>query len=282
MVLLLALSCAPEPAPEVDAASCETGETYIAVVNSLLFARATGSVSDGFDLDGVVTTAGAPTGCGVADYTSPRGVPGIDNAFALLVPALEATEAVAAEGLIEDAIHNGELLMMFSLSGVDDLTDDPCVGFTFEGGSGEPLLGADGEIEWHQTFDHDPAVPPVTVSDVVLADGRLEARGITFDLPLSVLDVTLLLHFEGGAFAVEPQPDGSFRGVFAGTLQRSMLMSIVSDNGVADEVATLLEGLLEFASDYDADGDGVCEQITGTFQFTAVPAFFFDATSMPP
>jgi len=284
MLLPLLFSCVgdgDDSAAAAAAPSCETGVTYIGVVDTLLFTRAEGTVSDGFDLDGVTSSAGGSTGCGVADYTSPRGVEGVDNGMALLVPALEATEAVAVEGLIQDAIHSGELLMMFQLRGVDDLYNDDCVGFTFERGAGTPLMGTDGALEWYQTFDRDPTVTASSAEGLSIVDGRFEVRDIAYQLPISVLDVDLLFEVEAGAFALEMQPDGSYAGAFAGGLSRQALLDVAYYANVDDSIGPLIESLLSYASDLDRDGDGTCEEIAATFSFTAIPAFFY-ADSPPP
>jgi hypothetical protein len=275
-MLALLLACAEPADPAVDASSCETGQTYVGVLSSLTFSRAEDGISDGFDLDGAVTSAGGSTGCGVADYTSPAGVPGVDNGFALLVPALEATEASAVEGLIQDSINSGALLLAFELSGVDDLADDPCVGFTIERAVGAPLLGTDGTLEWDQTFARDPAVAPYTVSGLPLVGGYVEARPMVLDLPISVLDVDLVFHMDDAAFGIHADPDGSFRGVFAGGVDKQALLDILYYENVDPNLGPALEGLLAYASDLDQDGDDVCEQIAMTFQFTAIPAFLFE------
>jgi hypothetical protein len=113
------------------------------------------------------------------------------------------------------------------------------------------------------------------VEGAAIVAGRLEARPISFDLPIAILDQELVFHIEGGALAIEPQADGSFRGVFAGGIDRQVLVDLVNNAGIADEVAVLVEDFLAMASDLDPDGDGACEQIAVTFAFTAAPAFYY-------
>mgnify|MGYP001322758305 CR=1 FL=1 len=76
---------------------------------------------------GGTASAGSGTdGCGRADFTSPDGVPGIDNAFARLRPALDLTEASALELIIQEAINSGGLLATVQLDGLHHPTDDAC------------------------------------------------------------------------------------------------------------------------------------------------------------
>ena len=82
------------------------------VIDSLYFARVEDGISDGFDLDREQSTSGGSTGCGRQDFTSPGGTAGIDNAFGEVLPALENTEFVAAEALINDTIRTGEVMLL--------------------------------------------------------------------------------------------------------------------------------------------------------------------------
>ena len=272
----LLLACAETPVEAALPTSCTSGATAVGIVSALTFARPEGTVSNGFDLDDQVTSAGGSTGCGVADYTSPGGLRGVDNGFGLLVPALEMTEAAAVEGLVQDSINSGELLIAFELTGVDDPQDDSCVGFTIGRASGSPLLGTDGSLEPYQTMERDPSVVPYSVGDLQLVDGYLEARPVVVDLPISVLNVDLVFHIDGAVFGVQVQPDGGFRGTFAGGVDRQTLVDIGYSEGVDAALGPLLEGFLDYSSDLDADGDAYCEQIAITFDFTAIPAFLFD------
>ena len=94
-------------------ATADTGETgssqeVAGVVSALRFVTVEDGVTEGFDLDDHVSTGDDDGGCGKEDMVDPNGVPGIDNAFASLVPVLRATEASALEDLLrqpEDAVR---------------------------------------------------------------------------------------------------------------------------------------------------------------------------------
>ena len=118
---VLLVACSEKAQTEPEDCGSDT-DTVVALVSSLGFARRDeeGHTS-GFDLDGDVTELGDSRGCGIPDQTSAEGVPGIDSAFSGILPALEATQAVAVNGLIEDSILSGELLILLELSRVDDL-----------------------------------------------------------------------------------------------------------------------------------------------------------------
>ena len=84
-------------------------ETRWGALSIMEIARETDGVSEGFDLDGLDSTADGADGCGIADYVNEAGVEGIDNAMARLMPILEQTEGAALESLIQQAISRGEV-----------------------------------------------------------------------------------------------------------------------------------------------------------------------------
>ena len=87
---LLALSaCASTPPSH--GAPCTSDHVASTLVRTLRFARQDPrGVSEGFDIDQHVSSSGDPIGCRHADFTSPSGVPGIDNQMATLVPLIES------------------------------------------------------------------------------------------------------------------------------------------------------------------------------------------------
>lgn len=278
MLLVLLGACASGPQAEDPVAWCDgEGDTLVGVVSSLVFARPTETgVSAGFDLDGRVTAAGAADGCGVADFVDPDGVPGIDNGFATLLPALELTEAAAVEGLIQASIDSGELLILFELGDLDHPTDDACVDLSIHRGVGEVSLGTDGVLESWQTFDVDAELPGARVTGVPMVGGRVDARGIDLDLPANVLGVDLLFPMRDGAMRVERRDDGGFTGVLAGGIDVAYLLEVASTNAVDPSLVEVLGALLLVSSDLDPAGDGSCDRVAMTFTFSAQPAFLFE------
>src|SRR5687768_14774767 len=163
LALVLLAGCANETK------QCRTEhvEPQTWVMREIRFVRQVDGVSDGFDLDGV---DGGLEGCGIADFTSPDGVPGVDNAFARMIPALELTEAAAVEPLIQDAINSGQLLLLVELAGVDDTAEDECVDVGLMRGAGEALVGGDVLLVSGQTLEVDASVEPAWVERAVIAE----------------------------------------------------------------------------------------------------------------
>ena len=267
---------APGDAPpgECDA----EGGQQVGLVTSLRFARATGGMSEGFDLDGLQTIDGASdAGCGIADYTDAAGNGGVDNAFARLIPALELTEAAAVEGLIAAAISSGELLILVEMDELDSRTDDTCVDFAVSRAMGAPDLGPDNLPVSGQTFDRDPSVAPVRVADAALVGGTIEARPLTIVIPVDILNASLDFVAQDGAFRAGWAEDGSFTGQMAGAIDIASLIEVALIENVDPALAGVLETLLYGAADLAPGPDGRCTQISITFEVEGVAAFVFDS-----
>jgi hypothetical protein len=275
-----------------DLAVCDgDGAEHVLVSSGVRFARAVDGVSDGFDLDGETSVSGGLTGCGIADYTSPSGVPGIDNVMARMLPALEATEAQAVEALIHANVNDGNLLFVWKLTDVDDDWNDPCVGLDLYRGAGAPLVGNDGRLLPGQTFAINPDVPPIHV-EASLVDGVLTASGLTIAVPIQVFQADLNLSLENAQVrfrrsdfeVVEVDrfgttamiPDGGYTGVFAGGVSTASLQAIADEENVDASLSSLVSGLLSLNADLAPQPDGTCAQVSVTFETYPIPAFLWE------
>ena len=274
MIALLLLGCATPEDPVDDGCGPDAPVDELLVMRALTFARPTGDTSHGFDLDGATTATGGPTGCGVADYVGVDGRPGVDNAFARLLPALELTEAQAVEGIIATTITSGELLITVALTDVDG-PDDACVGVEVGRATGAPMLGTDGRLLPGQTFDPDPDVAAVRLDGGALRGGTLEVSGLDLTLPLTGFGEAFRLELPGASLRVTLGEDGGGEGFFAGPADTAYLASIARGENVNPAVADVLDALLSTHADLDADAAGVCHDISTTFDFEAVSAFWY-------
>ena len=271
-MILLALACTG-PLESGDCGS--PTDTVSVVVSAMDFARRDDQGRAwGFDLDGHTTSGGDSDGCGIADVTRPDGVEGIDNALSGILPTLEATQAVAVSGLIEDSIRSGELLVMAELTRVDHPLQDSCVDFGLWRARGVPMVGTDGEILDHQTFDRDPDIEPGLDASIPLAAGVFQPQGFEVVLPVQILDVFLTFHMQQAQVYGELDEDGYMLGYFGGAVPLTDfdVLTELSDIG---EVAGLLEGLLPLAADIDLDQDGTCDAMSIVFEVEGTPAYFY-------
>lgn len=277
MWLVLLAACTPDAPPVDDLSVCAApSPTEVGVFSTMTFAEVVDGVSVGFDLDGAVTDIGDEVGCGIPDMTSPDGQPGIDSALNRLLPALEGTEAEAVELILQEAIDIGALLLLFEAQDLDSPEDDGCVDFNIVRGAGDVVIGTWGRIEPGQTFDRDPDASSAQDPDATVQGGLLRAGPLDMRLQVSFLDAELDFTVSGVQVGLNFDEDGEYSGVFAGGVSVDYLMEIVTLNNVDPELAGLLEPLLRTAADLVPDEDGVCTQISATFEFEAVPAFLFE------
>jgi hypothetical protein len=271
---LLLSACTEPDAPAPEPAS---PETYAVVMSTLDFGRrAEDGTTWGFDLDNHVSDADDDEGCGHADLVDADGNEGIDSSFSGLVPALEATEAGAVSGLIQDSIDNGELLLLVEVSGVDDLTQDECVDVRVIRGTGTPMIGTDGRVLDGQTFAPDPAAAVAEIPCVPLVDGSVRAGPFALTLDLQVLDVALSFNVQNAFIRLDLAEDGSTGwGYFGGAVPNSDILVIVDEGDLAD-IADLVRGLVTAAADMAPNGSGSCDALSIVFEYGAVEAFVFE------
>jgi hypothetical protein len=272
--------------PVTDADACGgTGEEILVVNRVMRFSREEDGVSEGFNLDAETTAAGDPTGCGIADFVGPDGTVGVDNAFARMIPALEATEAQAVEELVQATINSGELLLMVRLTGVDDLQQDDCVTVEVLHAEGQTFLGNDGYLLPNQTFALEAGIPVTRVSGATIVDGTVRAEGLDIRVPIQIFDVALDLQLLDGVFQLTPTaaavdtgvtlPEGSYAGLMAGGVETAAIQGIADSPNVDNALSGLVAALLSANADMKPV-NGVCSQVSMTFRTEAVRAFLLD------
>ena len=138
VILPLLFSCSDnhKTLPTVLETCSVTGETIVGVLSSITHARRVDGVVWGLNIDGFNVCNNRPKWLLQRRLDRPNGNPGIDNAFSALIPALESTEAVALESLVQDSINNGNLLLMVEITGVDNWQNDDCVDVSIWRGQG--------------------------------------------------------------------------------------------------------------------------------------------------
>ena len=282
LLLLCSAACAPDAgkaAPGADSAapsSCdpEGAEVSAFVLQRLGFARADGGVSWGSDLDGVASAAGDGTGCGKPDLVDPDGRPGVDNAFAGLLPALEQTEAAAISALLQDAVDAGELLLVVEVAGLDDPLNDSCVAARVGSAEGAPLLGTDGHLLGGQSFSRGAEGPGPWVEGLEVVDGSLRFPA-ELRVQLQILDAELDALIQGGEVRIDLSPDGAPSwGHFSGGVSVAYFLEEIEKYGIDPAVKELLRGVLPAVADLPGDS-GACDQLSMAFEFDAVPAHFY-------
>jgi hypothetical protein len=216
-------------------------------------------------------------GCFQSDLVDAEGNEGIDNQFAKILPSIEAVGGEAIEGLIQGAINAGELLIMLRMKHVDDLVNDECVSVEFFRGSGAPEVGTRDRLEAGQTFDRSDLIPPVTIEDVVIEEGKMVAGPFEIPLPIQIFEFSLELTLIRAMAHLEIEEDGSMRGFISGAIsvQEIVDLSKSVENG-GGQVARLVPVVVEANADLSPDESGKCQEISVTMEIEATSAFLFD------
>lgn len=286
--LALLVACAPPAEKEgADAEVVDTGELPVCappaddlqgvtfLMHKVGFARSTEGVAWGSNLDGEVSAIGDGSGCNKQDLTDPEGTPGIDNAFAGLLPTLEQTEAAAISGLLQDSVEQGELLLTIQVRGLDSYADDDCVSVAFGNATGAPLMGTDGVILAGQSFDRDATDRVVYVDAADVEDGRLSFAS-DFGIKLQILDANLDLDVTMGQVRMDIAPDGqSATGHFTGGVSIPYMLSEIEKYAIDADLKALLNQVLPVVGDLSSE-PGACDMLSMAFEFEAIPAFFYE------
>ena len=247
---------------------CSTGVEQVWVMRSIEFARFEGDVAAGFDLD---DDSGKV--CGHDDWDSPWGGDGVDNNLARLIPALESTEAVAVESIVQDLINQGELLLMVEVRHLDDVQDDACIAASVMRGQGPLEVGADDLLLPGQTLDVSEVTP---IESAWTADSAIHGAGFPISLPFQVFEVQIPFELESAQFRMEVDPsDYIAQGVAGGAVPIQTVLDVVNDEDVDPELQDLANTLIPAMADMDFDGDGSCEAISLAFHFEAVPVWVY-------
>lgn len=267
-VLPLVLACAPG---DEDLDCGDAASTVHFVVTTMGYMRNEDGISQGYDLDGTDEAI-----CSIRDFEGPDGESGIDNGLSYLVPALEASEAKVVEGYINTGIVEGRILMVVSISRVDSLENDDCVDVEFGLATGEPLLGTDGGILPGQTLMRSD-FPTKRVDGVAIIDGRLDARPMDLDLPVSILDANFELNMLNGGLRVQIEEDGKASGFFTGSIHQNEITEILeSSNGVGGDVVELVENIIGLALDIE-NASGECDSMSAGLQYTAAEIYLLES-----
>ena len=275
LLSILFFACTPEKQTDSAQPACGASDEQVAVITSMDFARRDDEgAAFGFDLDNHETDFGDNEGCGLRDISTPDGASGIDNAFSGLLPALESTQAVAINGLIEDSLRNGELILLLELSYINDLENDTCIDFGLWRGEGTPMIGTDGTVLDGQSFSRSELEPGL-VETIPLSEGSFVAGPFDYTLPVQVLDVFVSFTMQKAYMHGTIRPDGSINGYFGGSVALDDFKTI-TELGDIGTVGELLDTLLAQAADMDIDGDGDCDAISVVFTFDSVPSFFIE------
>ena len=264
------------PDLEDDGAPYFEGEQYILsnshvnVVRQLLFsAQVEPGVALGFDLDGRNSGPGDDASCGHGDLTDPEGRDGIDNQFAVLWGAIQPIVGVQVEELMQGAINEGLVLVMMEITEFDNLENGEAT-FSLYRGSLDPQVGTMGLIAPDQTFYYDYSAP-ISTAQATIENGELFAGPVELGIPLTILDLDIILPLRDGFVRIQIHEDGTFTGIIGGTINIASVAESLLETGAAEETRAVLPFFEANADMNLVDGD--CLDMSAGFEFEGTTAF---------
>ncbi len=232
-------------------------ESHVNVVKKMRFTSLIEpGVALGFDLDGETTPEGASKSCGHGDLKGVDGEEGIDNQLAKIWSTLEPLVGTQVDALLQGAINEGRVLIMFELTGVEDLRNDDSVTLNVYRGLLDPDVGTFGTIAPDQTFEMDYGKPVSTVENVRIEDGRLEAGPVVLQIPIAILDLDIVAELHFGRVRLNVGDDGMMAGYIGGALNLEEVIGALLDTG-AEAETRLVQPIFESNADMEPV-DGVC------------------------
>lgn len=275
---LCAAGCGDEQLPTVSPdGPCPGGSPRSYVVSRLAFTRVDPKTKEapGFNLDGIVSNGTDATSCFKPDFTDAAGDKGIDNQLAVLIPDVEKILGNAVDGLIQGAINDGQLLILFTLDGAASTTQAACVNLTAEVGKGRPSLDTAGVIEAYQTFDLDKTAEVSHGTRGKIEGGVLTVGPFELAIPIAIFDVKFTLHVHGARFRFTIDPDdGSIKnGLLGGGMVPQEILDGVKPGAGVSQYIPVLSIVLNQSADLLPDANGACQQVSAALDFKAAPAF---------
>ena len=225
----------------------------------------------GFNLDGQVSEEGDEASCGHGDYRTTGGRAGVDNQLTAMLPTIEAIGGDAVHELLQRTIDDANLLVLF------DVLQHPEPSMStlrVARGMAPALSGADGRLVSGQTLSVNPNLPESDATEVFAADSYLRARGMSLDLPISVLgyDIAFTLLDARLELWLDEHGGSGVLGGYASLDQVQETLDAVAaggDPGIAEAVEVALEAHADLVS----AGSSGCDGISMALALTVVPAW---------
>jgi len=242
-----------------------SGASHFYVVNLLSIAAPVGDVmplmSAGFNVDGDEVAACNMHIVGEStEFTgqAPDNGTGIDN-------ALGGQLASLANDGIQGSVDDGSVLLLVEVRGVDNMTNDSCVGVNFylgvlPTGVAMPMVDGEGHLAADQTFDLSDqsfidgltgTMPRIKFGSAKIVAGRVQAGPSDFPLQLNLLGAELSLTIRDAQLRFNISETGISAGVLGGALNTQEVIDTV--NGIPSLMmyAEIVADVLTMSADID-------------------------------
>jgi hypothetical protein len=245
------------------------------VIRKIEFNKIDGDMVSGLDLDGVDSDGRDSRSCFKTDYVSPTGEVGIDNQLATLIPLVDLTGEGALQGLVQNAVNEGRLLVFLELVEMES----GAVTLAVRRGDDKPLLGTDGFVLSGQTLALHAESELGRAAGGQMAGTVVTTEPFALEMPIVVFSLLYLLELPDARMRFEVTEDGRFtNGVIAGSADIEQLLGIVKQAAMfGGDFETLLNDAIRDSADLNRDmATGKCKSLSVGINFDAVPAYVFE------
>ena len=268
--LALLAACSDDPVADCRGVCGNDNPLY--AVSAMTFEGETSKdVSSGFDLDGVVGTSRPD--CVAEDFTSPDGTKGIDNQLARLLPLLLQAIGEAFPTLIQNAINDGGLSMLFEVVPPPEGETLPVL--AFHRAKGTPLLDSSGALLSGQTFDVQDAAPFAICHGAQVEERRIRCGPFKLPLAIVVFGILYQLDFQQALIDVTFDENGENAEIaVGGSLKLADIFNITDniENGPKN-LTSLIHSVLPPLADTIGVETQECDEMSGAAHLKARVAF---------
>lgn len=251
-------------------AGCEDGTCAFLMSNLTIPNTAMPTMVAGYDIDGMNSMAASTSCDDVEDFSNGARV-GIDNGFASFATSVGAVFDLNTP--LAEAFTNGDLVLIFELTGVDGATDsDVTVDvFVLDAGATGGNYDAGQEI----------AITGSAVASfsAALADGKLTGEASSLAININVMGSDIALTIQDAQFEADVSASGFANATLGGALNVDALVTTICAidneqiNGLCGDDGGQVRQFLSNAADLTPNGDGtVCADLSIGLPLTAVPA----------
>jgi hypothetical protein len=239
----------------------------------------TGAVAYGFDLDGNAKTGG---------FSSPDGVPGIDNALYRTVGCWLGYRGPPKKAFVPAYVNNimraGSFAALFVLSGSDSPEHDDNATVSIYMSEDRLVKDARGDVARDYTFRVNQDPKYTTILQGRIHDGVFETK-VPADIRLHYVQPPFALLLKSGRLRMNFRPDGGLDALVGGYVNWRDMWTGFQEYGLQFEVFTRVQmPALYYALARNADGlydpvSGKNDGLSMAVSLSAVPAFVVEPAS---
>jgi hypothetical protein len=245
------------------------------------------NIVPGFNLDNRISNEDDPDGCFHLDFTSPPpdNETGVDNQLGPILASVGSSLDI--EGTIAENIADGSLLILITVSEINDFTNDGDVHVALELGTMEgtgatmPTVDTMGNLTAGQKFNVNRASEGLVELSGQIVAGRLRAGPVDIILSLPIMGASLMLNIRSAQMRFNIAEAEVDTGVIGGELNVDETVNAIVMVAPEDIPESLARSILEGQADLQPDEMGDCQAVSVGLVFEGVGAERGESVTVP-